>query len=226
MCPAPRSARDGGRAAREVRRRRALCTDSTRSKPALKKTLAENRELALLSRELVSLHADVPLEKKVSDLVRRPADPVTTRRLFQHYEFRSLLDRVPDAGAAAPAAPVRDYRIVRGGEELRALLRELAAAPIFTVDTETTGIDPLRCELVGISLSCKAGAAAYLPFRQPGEGLFSASSGTSGIEKDPALADLRALLADPKHAKAGQNAKYDLHVSTPRLPVRASPSTR
>ena len=181
-------------------------------KPALKKTLAEHKDSALLSKELVTLHFDVPLEKKVADLARRPADPVATRRLFQHYEFRSLLDRVPDAGAAALAAPARDYRIVRGGAELRALVKELRAAPIFTFDTETTGIDPLRCELVGISLCCKAGAAAYLPFRQPGEGLFSAASGTSGIEKDEALTELRELLADPKHAKAGQNAKYDLHV--------------
>jgi DNA polymerase-1 len=181
-------------------------------KPALRKTLAENKESALLSRELVSLDADVELPFKLADLARKPADPVATRRLFQNYEFRSLLDRVPDAGAAAPATTERVYRIVRGGDELRKLVKTLRAAGLFVVDTETTGLDPLSADLVGISLSCRAGDAAYVPFRQPGDGLFAASSGTSGIEKDPALEELRALLADPKVAKAGQNAKYDLHV--------------
>lgn len=180
-------------------------------KPALKKSLAENKESALLSRELVSLHADVELPVKLDDLVRKPADPVATRRLFQHYEFRSLLERVPDAGAAAPVV-ARKYRIVRGGDELRALVKELRKAGLFAVDTETTGIDPLIAELVGVSLCCKEGEAYYVPFREPGEGLFSEQSRLSGIEKDAALGDLRELLADAKVGKAGQNSKYDLHV--------------
>ncbi len=181
-------------------------------KPALQKNLADHRADALLSRELVTLVYDLDVGAKLEDLARRPADPIATRRLFQRYEFRSLLDHVPDDGAAAPAASDHRYRLVRGGDDLRALVTELRRSGLFVFDTETTSIDPLRAELVGISLCARPGDAAYLPFREPGIGLFAEASALTGLEKDPALADLRSLLADPAVKKAGQNAKYDLHV--------------
>jgi len=181
-------------------------------KPALRKNLAEHRADALLSRELVTLDHDVDVGLEPSQLARRPADRVAARRLFRRYEFRSLLDRIPDGGAEAAPAGERRYRLVRGGSELKALVRELREAGFFTVDTETTGLDPLQAELVGVSLCARAGEAAYLPFREPGSGLFQDASAATGLQEDPVLADLRALLADPKVRKAGQNAKYDLHV--------------
>ncbi len=181
-------------------------------RPALRQNLIDHRESALLSRELVDLSPRSELESDLGALVRRPADPIRTRELFERYEFRSLLDRVPGGGSAAATAPSHDYRLVRGGADLRALIHELRTAGFFVFDTETTDVDPLRAELVGISLCAAAGRAAYIPFREPGVGLFAAASSTSGIEKDPALAELKALLADASVRKAGQNAKYDLHV--------------
>jgi DNA polymerase-1 len=182
-------------------------------KPALRKNLAEHRADALLSRELVTLRSDLDVGVEPEDLVLRTPDAVATRRLFQRFEFRSLLDRVPTSGPAeAPAAAERDYRLVRGGKELRELVRELREAGFFAVDTETTDLDPLRADLVGISACARPGRAAYLPFREPAAGPFDAPGARTGLEKDAALSELRALLADPSVKKAGQNAKYDLHV--------------
>ncbi len=181
------------------------------AKPALRKNLAEHHDSALLSRELVTLHRHHAAGVEIADLARRPADPVRTRELFQLYEFSSLLDRVPDGGAATSALR-RDYRVVRGGADLTQRLAAVRRAPLVVFDTETTGLDPLRAELVGISLCAADGEAIYVPFREPGIGLFAAASGKSGIEQDAAYQELRALLADPAVHKAGQNAKYDMHV--------------
>ena len=190
------------------------------AKPALRKNLADHHDSALLSRELVTLSSHHPIGVELTALAVRPADPIRARELFNLYEFHSLLDRIPDGGAAKPAA-ARRYRIVRGGDELRTALAELRRAPLVVVDSETTGLDPLRAELVGISLCASEGDALYIPFREPGTGLFAAASGKSGIERDPALAELREFLADPAVAKAGQNAKYDQHVlERAGLPVR------
>jgi len=182
------------------------------AKPALRKNLADHRADALLSRELVRLTGDHDPGMALDDLARRPADPIATRKLFERFEFQSLMERIPDAGAAAAEKTERDYRIARGGDELRAAVAELRGCPLLVVDTETTGLDALRVDLVGISLCGREGRAFYVPFREPGTGLFAAASSKSGVEKDPALAELRALLADPAVAKAGQNSKYDQHV--------------
>ncbi|MSR46898.1 MAG: DNA polymerase I [Planctomycetes bacterium] len=181
------------------------------SKPALQKNLAEHRADAELSRDLVRLSGDHDPRVTLAQLERQPPDPVATRELFQRFEFQSLIERIPDAGAA-PAAAARNYRVVRGGSELRAALAELRHARIVVVDTETTGLDPRRAELVGISLCGQEGRACYIPFREPGSGLFAAASGKSGIERDEAFAELKALLADPTVRKAGQNSKYDQHI--------------
>ena len=193
------------------------------TRPALRQNLAEHRADADLSRELVRLTGEHDPGFPLTELARHPADPVATRELFQRFEFTSLLDRIPDQGAPPPGAagPTRDYRVVRGGDELRALLTELRRAALVVVDTETTGLDPLRAELVGISLCAAEGRAAYVPFREPGTGLFAVASGRTAVHQDPALAELKTLLADPALAKAGQNAKYDLHVlERAGLPVR------
>jgi DNA polymerase I len=96
------------------------------------------------------------------------------------------------------------YRSITDDASLRALVETLGAAPRWSIDTETTGIDPRSCKLVGISVAWEAGRAAYIPVRGP--------EGTAMLDEAAVLAALRPLLEDPSIGKIGQNIKYDLVV--------------
>ena len=95
-----------------------------------------------------------------------------------------------------------DYRLVDTPESFAAFLAELKVQPRFCVDTETTAIDPLRAELVGLSFSWKEGEAYYLPVRGP--------EGSRRLDEATTLAALRPILEDPAVEKIGQNVKYDM----------------
>jgi DNA polymerase-1 len=176
-------------------------------KPALKKTLGEHREQADLSRELVTILTDVDVPYEVEELRCQDPDRVELRRLFQDFEFKSLMDKIPSAEAPPPIEV--DYVLVDTRERLDALLAALRAAPIVSLDTETTHLDPLLADLVGLSFSWAPGHAAYVPVRS-GEGLFG--KGRVGLPFADIKQEIGALLADSTVKKAGQNLKYDLHV--------------
>src|SRR6185312_8040724 len=95
-----------------------------------------------------------------------------------------------------------DYRLVDTPELFASFLDDLKRQSKFCVDTETTSLDPLRAELVGLSLSWKEGGAYYLPVRGP--------EGSRRLDEAATLAALRPILADPAVEKVGQNVKYDM----------------
>ena len=169
--------------------------------PSIQKALRENREQALLSRDLVTIRTDVPIDHSATDLPRQQADPEALRALFQELEFESLLKSLP--GKQDPSI-AQDYRLIRDAKALDELLDRLRAAGRFAVDTETTSLDPMVAELVGVSFCAEAGEAFYVPFNLEPPVL---SGG-----RDALVAALRPLLEDPELKKTGQNAKYDLHV--------------
>jgi DNA polymerase-1 len=158
-----------------------------------------SREMLLLSRELVTIRTDVPLEPGVRELARPAPDPEKLIALFRELEFGTLLEKVA-AGAPAPSrSGPRDYAIVRDRPGLEALLAELASAGGFALDTETTSLFPMEAELVGISFSARAGRAFYVPVKPevfPG--------GRAAL-----LAALAPLFTDPRLERFGQNTKYD-----------------
>ena len=90
----------------------------------------------------------------------------------------------------------------RHARAFRHVCRELSRQPRFCIDTETTSIDPLRADLVGLSFSWKAGEAYYLPVRGP--------LGSRVLEQQTTLAALAPILKDPHVEKVGQNIKYDM----------------
>ncbi len=177
-------------------------------KPGIRKTLQENRELAELSRDLVTIRTDVPLELSVDDLCRQGPDEDALRQLFLRYEFRSLLDEL---GFREPAAaPIeQQYSLIQDADQLSQLVRSLRQAGRFAIDTETTSLDPMRAELVGISVCAEEGVAAYLPVTRE-RGLFGGEG--NHLELGTVREHLGPLLADPNIQKMGQNAKYDLHI--------------
>ncbi len=158
-----------------------------------------SRAMLLLSRELVTIHTDVPLPSGLAALTPPAPDAQALIELFRELEFGLLLEKVAASASAPSRSGPRDYVIVRERAALVAMLAELRAAGSFALDTETTSLFALEAELVGISFSAAAGRAFYVPVKPevlPG--------GRAAL-----LAELAPLLTDPALERFGQNTKYD-----------------
>ncbi len=171
------------------------------------------------ARELLTIKCDVPLPVRVEGLGPQPQDKAKLAVLFERFEFKTWrreLDDVAaaDAGAApdAAVAPLqrvehpRNYDTVLSEELLEQWLQRIDAAELTAVDTETTSLDPLRAELVGISLATEAGRAAYIPVGHAYAGA------PEQLSRATVLAKLKPWLESAQHAKLGQHIKYDSHV--------------
>ncbi len=168
--------------------------------------LAEHREQALLSRQLVRLDVNVPLEIDWEATRVGGQDPHALAELFTDFGFRSLAERAAElSGGSAAEEPQpdwdADYRIVGSLEELKTLVQSCRSAEALSVDTETTSISPRQAQIVGISLATEPGKAHYIPIRGP--------QGDRVLDEQQALEILRPLLEDPAVPKIGQNLKYD-----------------
>ena len=117
--------------------------------------------------------------------------------------------KTPAASAAPKPAPASaNYTLIRTQAELDAWLARLQAAPVVSLDTETTSLDSLRARLVGLSFSLTPGEAAYLPLMHRDAGGLLPDQ----LSLDAALATLKPWLENPQAKKLGQNLKYDRHV--------------
>jgi DNA polymerase I len=163
-------------------------------------------------------------------LVRRPPDEDKLKTLYRDLEFKTLLrelgggDAAPSkstdgsAGDAAPAAAPTDpadaavaaaachYETVLDEAAFEVWLARLAAAPLFAFDTETTGLDYLGAEIVGVSFCVEPGQAAYVPLAHDYPGA------PQQLSRSAVLDRLRPLLEDPTRAKLGHHAKFDAHI--------------
>jgi DNA polymerase-1 len=187
-----------------------------------------------LSRKLAVLRTDLELPLSLEEL--RPATPdvAALRELYSRYELRSLLRQLDAAHhspaeqtgaptrAAATAGPLPElqipssappsqplechYEMIVEWSELERWLERLRAAPIFSFDTETTSLDYMRADLVGVSFCVEPGAAAYVPLRHTYAGA------PEQLDRARVLAALEPILADPQRAKLGHHLKYDAHV--------------
>lgn len=174
----------------------------------------ENREQAILSRELATIALDAPLEVEAIDLVIADPDRPLATELFRELGFRSLTaefeGEAPDPATTpdGPEEPVgtTDYRTVLDGGALAEVVQGCRAAGRFAVDTETDGTDPMRANLVGVSLSSAAGTGAYVPVGHRYLGM------PDQLSADSVRDALAPLLADPALRRIGQNVKYDDHV--------------
>jgi DNA polymerase-1 len=171
------------------------------TKPKLRQSLSEFAHLARLSRELAILRSDVPLDVDFEDLKIKPPDNAALLRLLKELEFTTLLKYVTQA-------PEREaeYCTVLEERDFEDMIRTLSMAEEFCFDTETTSLDPLQAELVGISFAVRPHHAWYLPLGHC----------CPGAPKQPAIDDalsmLKPLMENPGIGKIGQNIKYDLLV--------------
>jgi DNA polymerase-1 len=179
--------------------------------------IGENLRRALprlpLNRALVTVKTDCALSLGPSDLTPAEPDVEALRELYTRYEFKQALAEL--GGAKAPRSPparapeallARRYELVTSSAALAQWIERLAAAPLFAFDTETTSLDAMSAELVGLSFASEPGHAAYVPLGHDYPGV------PAQLGLDTVLKALRPLLEDPARAKLGQNAKYDLKV--------------
>ena len=181
-----------------------------------RENLENEQAQAFLSRKLVTIDTNVPIEASLDDLRRRPLDRDKLIEAFSELELNSLVEEfMPDA---AEQAAKEDYTVVADDATLQAVVEEMRKAGTFAVDTETTSIDPMQAQLVGISLCCTPGKAYYVPVghRAPGadgelEGIEDSSS-LDQMDRSTAIETLRGLLEDPSVRKIGHNIKYDIEI--------------
>lgn len=166
--------------------------------------LRDHADSARRARELIVLHDQLPLKIDWDELRVTQADIRKLHELCRECGFHRFVQELgPDPGEAeVPWA--MDYEIVDSVPKLEALVAELQGKTRLSIDTETTSIDPLEADLVGISVCWDQARAAYIAIRGP--------QGASLTPEATALESLRPLLADPNVEKIGQNLKYDLLV--------------
>jgi DNA polymerase-1 len=177
------------------------------------------------ARALLTIKCDVELPVQMQDLVPQEQDKAKLVELFDRFEFRTWR-RELDGGVAevsattggtapAPAPTVvissapqyeRHYETVTTMEALQKWLSRIETAALTAVDTETTSLDPMTAELVGISLAVEPGHAAYIPVGHVYAGA------PAQLSRDEVLATLKPWLENPQRAKLGQHIKYDMHV--------------
>ncbi|MBW1850265.1 MAG: DNA polymerase I [Deltaproteobacteria bacterium] len=173
--------------------------DITRKK--LKENLREFKEQAVLSKKLVTIDRFVPLDEDLDLLKIGEPEGEELTKIFRELEFKGLWEEF----ASRKEAP-KDYGLCFTEDSLRALVKQIKRAGMVSIDTETTGRDPLQAGLVGISFSCEEGKAYYLPL---GHHYLGAPS---QLEWSKALEILRDCLEDERIYKVGHNIKYDAEV--------------
>ncbi|MFT6394948.1 MAG: DNA polymerase-1 [Methylophilaceae bacterium] len=186
------------------------------------------------AKELITIRVDIGRQDNLADLAPRPLDKAKLHELFDRFELNSWkrdlenMDAdgvVPTGIAKSPVSDAtkakkasaneifaesvntdRNFTTITTPEQLDEWLAKINSADIISFDTETTGLDPLVSKIVGLSLSVKAGEAAYLPLTHD---YFDAPE---QLDLKATLATLKPILENPDIKKVGQNLKYDKHI--------------
>ena len=160
-----------------------------------------------LSRQLVTIKCDVALDVGPDELSRTAPDNSQLRELFSELEFKTWLADVLDGEDTAPEQKLpTNYQTVVDRKQLNAWIKRLREAEVFAFDTETTSLDYMTADLVGVSFAVQPGEAAYVPCGHDYEGA------PEQIATEDLIGALKPLLEDPKSIKVGQNLKYDMSV--------------
>ncbi|MDR3210919.1 MAG: DNA polymerase I, partial [Planctomycetota bacterium] len=160
--------------------------------------LRANKEQALLSKELATICTTAPVTLDLESAKNLKPDIPRLHETFTRLGFSSLLRRLP--GNAEPVVETVNYQLVDNPQAFASFLADLSRQSVFALDTETTGLDPLQAELVGISFSWQERTAFYLPFRlPPGEPVLSREH----------LEQLKPVLENPQIGKTGHNLCFD-----------------
>ncbi len=174
-------------------------------KKALKEKLEAGREMAILSKRLATCRADVPLDVKLGDLAVKEPDAETMTRFFRDMDFTTLI-REMSSEEQYQGFKRDNYQTVLDEKEFVAVLDEIRKLKFVAFDTETTSLNELEAELVGVSLATKPGRAWYVPVAHHYLGV------PVQIPRKRVVELLKPVLEDPKILKIGQNVKYDRRI--------------
>jgi DNA polymerase-1 len=169
-------------------------------KKNVQKGLKEHADLARLSKKLVTIDIKVPYKLEFSQLKRKDFHSPRLLALFKELEFTRLLQEISPTQKEEKV----DYRIVNSEKELKKLVAELKEAGEFALDTETTDLNPIDADLVGLSLSIKEKEAYYIPVGHADK--------EGNLDLSLMMENLKGILEDEKVKKTGHNLKYDLQV--------------
>jgi len=175
-------------------------------------SLRENLDQLALSQKLATIEQSVKLEKKTKDLKRGKPDLESLRALYGRLELRTLLRQLDEqTGGDTTEQELSetrkgDYQTVLKQSEFKTWLKNIDRAALVAVDTETTSLNYMQAEIVGISLAVKKGEAAYIPLAHDYPGA------PDQLPRDDVLAALKDFLEDPEKKKVGHHLKYDAHI--------------
>ena len=214
--------------------------------PKRRESLVDNRAQIELSKQLVQLECNMELDFSIEDLEVRDPDPQELLGFVAQMEFRTLSKRLAEklgvpapviaepevqqsaveAPEAAAAFDAEKYETITDAGGLQTWIDRIYARGYVAVDTETTGLNEMRADLVGVSLCVQAGEAAYLPLTHragQSEDLFGTDALAEGqMDQDTALAMLKPMLEDSTILKIGQNMKYDAKILA-RVGIQVAP---
>ncbi|MEO8722096.1 MAG: DNA polymerase I [Sphingobium sp.] len=205
----------------------------------MRDNLIEHTPMARLSRQLVELHASVPLPDPLDDFLLSAIPPEPLREFLTYHGFKSLLARLGNGGDAQPKstqpksktlpgdpapviAPVRRhtqdmppidrsaYETVTDLATLNRWIADAIAHGVVAIDTETDALDAIAAQLVGISLATAPGRACYIPLQHGGRDMFAERP--DQLETSEVLTRLKPLLEDEGVLKIGHNLKYDMNI--------------
>ncbi|TET42634.1 MAG: DNA polymerase I [Elusimicrobia bacterium] len=179
-----------------------LYQNLSKVKGKLKEKLEKGKEKAFLSRRLVTLVKDIPVEVDIRECQVGESNREELLKLLQELEFKGLIvELIPQEEKHKI-----NYKGIFNQKEFEALLEELEKAPLVSLDLETTGTDPMRAAIVGISFALEPYIAFYIPVAHSYLGV------PKQLEKKYVLERLKPILENSKIKKYGQNIKYDLIV--------------
>jgi len=183
-----------------------------------RETLIENKDKALISKELVTLKHDAPVDRDLSEFKLKEIDKDKLYEFLREMEFNRLLSSVISAYGEPKLTTIdekkdktenlkpvnnKNYKLILNVNEISDWINEAEEIGEIAVDTETDSIDPHQANLVGISLSTKIGRACYIPVGHKSK---------ESLNKKEVLKKIKPLLEDPSIKKIGQNIKFDFIV--------------
>ena len=183
-----------------------------------RETLIENKDKAVISKKLVTLKHDAPIDRDIEEFKLKEVDKDKLYKFLREMEFNRLLSSAisvygePNLISAnnenkpkgvQKAIDKKEYHLIDDPKQIDDWIKEAEETGEIAVDTETSSLDPHQANLIGISLSTKIGKACYIPIGH---------NSKKCINKNVVLKKLKPLLEDPSIKKIGQNIKFDFIV--------------
>jgi DNA polymerase-1 len=178
--------------------------------PKRREALIENADKARISKELTKLKDDVPVTEQLDSFAVKPIQPEKAFTFLREQHFTALIHRL-EKEISPSLQKKANYELIQDLETLKKWVEHIHTVGCVAFDTETTSLDAMEAQLVGVSLSTSPSKACYIPLGHKGEDrdLLNEGEKPKQIPFNDALALLKPLLEDPGILKIGQNIKYD-----------------